>query len=655
MKIHLGGRLPVVAALLAAAAAALMGFLIALGVGSVAAGPDAAPPAAAPTPVGHNWSEVEAHGIDGAGWWLGTTVNQALELRVNGARALRLEPNATSPNVIGGYSGNTVTTGAYGAAICGGGGSGNTNRVTDNYGTIGGGRGNMAGDNNTFTTDKPYATVGGGLGNDATGQYATIAGGYDNLASGQYSTVGGGWAHDATGDDATIGGGSSHWATASYTTVGGGSQNSATAQYATVAGGQINGARGQYSAVAGGDGNQATGQYAAVGGGAYNSASADYATICGGGDADYPAYSNRVTDAHGTVGGGSNNQAGDPATGSNMETYATVGGGGSNTASGHNATIGGGVLNIASGGDATVGGGAVNEASGDDATVAGGWYNLASNQSSTVGGGYSNDASGWGSTIPGGDDNTAAGSYSFAAGRRAQADHNGAFVWADSTNADFWSGTADQFLVRASGGVVLYTNSGLATGAYFAANGKARFDVNNDEWVEIYDDGTNLINTSAGAPGARLTIGGTWTNASSRDQKENFTPVDGQEVLASLADMPITTWNHKVEDASIRHMGPTAQDFYAAFGLGDSDTSIGTLDADGVALAAIQGLYELSQEQAVQITAQQERIKALEQAGANGASAGPFSFGLSAGWLALGGLVLAGLVLAQRRRAGGRR
>ena len=655
MKIHLGGRLFLAAAVASAAAVVTMGFLISLGVHSVGAGPGAAPPAGAPTPVGHEWSQVEGHGTGTGLWWLGTTVDQALELRVNNARALRLEANATSPNIIGGYSGNTVTSGAYGAAICGGGSSGNTNRVTDSYGTIGGGRYNQAGDGAGTTTDRSYATVGGGNHNTASNLYATVAGGIWNTASGLDASVSGGYNNFATADYSAVCGGWENLATDDYGAIGGGKFNQAgdnTAPstdktYATVGGGYDNTASGQYATVAGGTTNTASADYATVAGGAYNSATADYATICGGGDAAFPAYANRVTDDYGTVGGGANNQAGDPATPADEEDAATVGGGSSNTASGWMATVGGGVLSTASGDDATVGGGASNEASGDSATVAGGWFNLATDESSTVGGGYSNDASGWRSTIPGGDDNTAAGSYSFAAGRRARANHDGAFVWADSTSFDFWSGTADQFLVRASGGVVLYTNSGLATGVYFGADGRARFDVNNDEAVLIYDDGTNLITTTAGAPGARLTIGGTWTNASSRDGKENFTPVDGQEVLASLASMPITTWNHKVEDPSIRHMGPTGQDFYAAFGLGDSDTSIGTLDADGVALAAIQGLYQLSQEQAARI----------EQLEAEKASAGPLSSGLTAGWLALGGLVLAGLVAAavQRRRAGGQR
>jgi hypothetical protein len=58
----------------------------------------------------------------------------------------------------------------------------------------------------------------------------------------------------------------------------------------------------------------------------------------------------------------------------------------------------------------------------------------------------------------------------------------------------------------------------------------------------------------------------------------------------------------------VRHLGPTAQDFYEVFGLGDDDKYISTVDADGVALAAIQALYELIKEKEVQIKTQQKYI-----------------------------------------------
>ena len=122
---------------------------------------------------------------------LGSLTNYALNLLVNGQRALRLEPHATSPNIIGGYSGNSVTGGVYGATVGGGGASSSTNRVTDDYGTVGGGTGNQAGDNAGTTSDRPYATVGGGSGNAASGLYATVPGGRQNTAQGDYSFAAG--------------------------------------------------------------------------------------------------------------------------------------------------------------------------------------------------------------------------------------------------------------------------------------------------------------------------------------------------------------------------------------------------------------------------------------------------------------------------------
>ena len=88
---------------------------------------------------------------------------------------------------------------------------------------------------------------------------------------------------------------------------------------------------------------------------------------------------------------------------------------------------------------------------------------MASGSTSAIGGGNGNTASGAFSTVPGGWQNVADGDYSFAAGLRAQANHDGAFVWADSIDADFASTAANQFLVRAGGGVGIGTMSPTAT------------------------------------------------------------------------------------------------------------------------------------------------------------------------------------------------
>jgi hypothetical protein len=95
---------------------------------------------------------------------------------------LRTEQNPTSPNIIGGADSNAVAPGTVGATINGGGASSFFQAITDDYGTIAGGRGNIAGNDGGTTADAVAATVGGGEGNSATGQYATIPGGLSNSA-----------------------------------------------------------------------------------------------------------------------------------------------------------------------------------------------------------------------------------------------------------------------------------------------------------------------------------------------------------------------------------------------------------------------------------------------------------------------------------------
>lgn len=113
-----------------------------------------------------------------------------------------------------------------------------------------------------------------------------------------------------------------------------------------------------------------------------------------------------------------------------------------------------------------------------------------------------------------------------------------------------------------------------------------------------------------------------WINASDRDAKEHFAPVESREVLAKVAALPISRWSYKESDGST-HLGPVAQDFHQAFGLGVDDKSIATVDADGVALAAIQGLNQVVKEKEAEIRELRARLERLEQlAGVAGASAG---------------------------------
>ncbi|HNS38389.1 MAG TPA: tail fiber domain-containing protein [Anaerolineaceae bacterium] len=282
------------------------------------------------------------------------------------------------------------------------------------------------------------------------------------------------------------------------------------------------------------------------------------ATIGGGGFSGYP---NQVTGVFGIVGGGFDN-----------------------TASGDGSTVGGGNQNTAHGFRSIVGGGFGNTTDGDYATAGGGNANIASGWSSTVSGGGGNEASGDYATVAGGSANTAAGDHSFVAGWSAaniNDAHDGVFIYSDNSSwHDFPSTAANQFRVRSTGGAQFVTG------------------------IDGSGNPTAGVQVVAG--------GGSWSAMSDVNMKANFGAVDTGAVLEAVAGMPISTWNYIAQDETIRHIGPMAQDFYAAFGVGEDDTHITTIDADGVALAAIQGLNEVVEEKDSEIAALHARVTALE-------------------------------------------
>src|SRR5581483_10778022 len=79
------------------------------------------------------------------------------------------------------------------------------------------------------------------------------------------------------------------------------------------------------------------------------------------------------------------------------------------------------------------------------------------------------------------------------------------------------------------------------------------------------------------------------------------------------AALPVMTWNYRDESAAVKHLGPTAQDFKAAFDLGNSDKSIGTVDEGGVALAAIQGLNQKLEQTRAENAELKQEIQELKQ------------------------------------------
>lgn len=357
-------------------------------------------------------------------------------------------------------------------------------------------------------------------------------------------------------------------ANAPFATVGGGSRNQASATHTTVCGGELNVASAAYTSIAGGRENTANYFYATVGGGFANTASGRDSTIGGGSR-------NTASQHYATVGGGIQNLA----TGSNT----SIAGGAYNQASELYATICGGTRNISSGYGALIAGGAGNLARGDFSTSTGGLNNQTTGDYSTISGGHGNRANGDYATIPGGANNLAGGDFSLAAGNRAivHNDHPGVFLFADSSDLDFHSATPNEFAVRASGGVRLITS--------------------------VEEDGEPLT-------GAVLPPGsGSWAMLSDRTVKTNLSTVDETQILQKLNQLTISEWSYLSQDASIRHIGPMAGDFYAAFGVGEDSHTINSVDADGIALVAIQGLYRQLKDKETEIENQQRRIDDLER------------------------------------------
>jgi len=356
--------------------------------------------------------------------------------------------------------------------------------------------------------------------------------------------------------------GAGHYLSGTGSTIAGGYQNGTTTNYAAVGGGLGNLVSGAGGTVSGGLTNTASGLAAGVSGGELNLASGIFSTLGGG-------YFNGATNNYTTVGGGLANLASGVGT--------TISGGVTNTASGLEAAIAGGENNWSSGTVAVIGGGYANLASGYASTIPGGYYNGATNTYATVGGGYGNLVTGYAATIPGGYLNLASGSYSFAAGAGAVATNNGTFVWADASSTNAVGSTlANQFTARCAGGVRFFTTSAATVGVQLAAGGNS------------------------------------WSSVSDRNLKENFKPVNTRAVLAKLVATPVTEWNMISQDSSIRHIGPMAQDFKASFAVGEDDRHISTSDADGVAFAAIQGLYEEVKARDARIAQLEKRLGELE-------------------------------------------
>lgn len=452
---------------------------------------------------------------------------------------------------IGGGFANSVTNGSSGSVI--GGGIGN--RITIS---------NIASPQNF----EAAATIAGGARNEAAGYRSTVGGGEDNRASSSHDIVAGGRANAADGGTSAILGGFENAITnSSQSAIVGGFQN-------RIDGGASFGGN---NFIGGGEKNTNRGTFATIGGGANNTVArdADNAVIGGG-------ISNVANGRNNTVGGGTNNRT--------SLFGSTVAGGAQNTASGRSSTVGGGTRNTADNESSTVGGGSQNRA-GFAATVGGGQQNTNTGMFGAIGGGFSNRVSGNHASVAGGDRNVAAGALAivpggsrnfatnraFAAGVRAKANHDGAFVWSGVTNVDTVSTNTNSFTVRAPGGV---------------------------RFISV---GRFPLNIGVILPQGAVS----WESISDSNAKTAIKPIKPREILAKLASMPVTEWRYKGQPER-KYIGPMGQDFHAAFGLGSDDKTISTLDSDGVMYAAIQGLVEELKEKDKAIEKLEAKSAALE-------------------------------------------
>ncbi|MCH7877972.1 MAG: tail fiber domain-containing protein [candidate division Zixibacteria bacterium] len=434
---------------------------------------------------------------------------------------------------------------------------------------------------NTTTGGSPSnfrgQTIGGGWRNTTDNHYSTISGGERNAASGSHATVGGGQLDSALASHSTVSGGNGNVAVDIRTSIGGGGRNRAEGQGSTVAGGegnitfvqthqsigggQDNQANGQYSTIAGGQSNVTDNRWTTVAGGSINRSINDYAVVGGG-------FDNTSAARSAVVSGGEGNSV--------FGSHSTVVGGFVNSVQADSAVIAGGVTNSATGIGSTIAGGIKNFAGFLLATIGGGTGNSSIGNATTIGGGRDNVAGpGEFATVPGGIGNVASEPGSFAAGSFAKAVDSCAYVWADccrlpgvASPIPFKSSVSNSFNARATNGFYFLTAcdsvfdpaSGIGTGVYVPPGGSA------------------------------------WLTASHSSVKRNIRAVDETDILEKLSQLSINQWSYKTQDASIEHIGPMAEEFYAIFGVGDNDRTISSLDPAGVSLAAAKALIKENNE-----------------------------------------------------------
>lgn len=174
-------------------------------------------------------------------------------------------------------------------------------------------------------------------------------------------------------------------------------------------------------------------------------------------------------------------------------------------------------------------------------------------------------------------------------------------------------------------------NQILVTETNGTASTRTMFQMSNNggvraEWIDtslgvtwganLISGNFNILKAGSGVTAFSLTGTGVLTvvdliESSDRDMKTDIVAVQPEEILTKVSRLPLATWRFK--NGTSTHLGPMAQDFSAAFGLGPDDKHIKALDVASVSLAAVQALHKQVTEKDAAISELQQRNDELEQ------------------------------------------
>jgi type VI secretion system secreted protein VgrG len=505
--------------------------------------------------------------------FLGNTDNQPLELKVNNTRGLRLEPNTNgAPNVIGGSPLNLVGPGVVGATV-GGGGAVNwasfsfTNQVLWDFGTVSGGYANTVRDGRAGTvaggtentSASAYSAVGGGLLNTAGGYASVIPGGMSNVTGGFYSLAAGYrakalangtfvWADSQTADFASTG--ANQFLIRASGNVGINKNDPATAL-------DVNGTITATGLVLSGDARLNDQDVFLRAGADFNHGLGwyGYSKTFGGVNVDGPVL-------YGCAGGGLGTMCGSPTLALAWNNAGNV------IVDPHGANAGSFTPGLTFGPSS-------QEAIASRRTAGGNQFGL--------------DFYTWGTNRMSLTQSGRVGIGTVAPVKALDVvDGTGAVGAGGNLHIGSATANADEKLIHFGD-----LQAGGLGYVYLGERGQ-------DDTLELHASrfyfSAGYVGIGVANPTNTLQVAGniyatgTITPNSDRNLKTDFATVDPTAVLDKVAALPIQQWRFQAESEDVKHVGPMAQDFQAAFGLGAIPTAIATVDADGVALAAIQGL-----------------------------------------------------------------